>query len=233
MTGAQEAVKGITIKEMPEDLRPRERLLSAGPQALSNAELLAILIRTGTRTETAIDVARRVLSRPEGLQYLALASLEELQKEKGIGLAKAAELKAALELGRRLAAFTLSRTVIKNPWDVAGLLMDEMRFLDRENFRTVSLNTKNQVLGVDSVSVGSLNSSQAHPREVFKDPIRRSAAAIILVHNHPSGDPAPSQEDILVTRRLVEAGQILGIEVLDHLIIGDGRFTSLKERNLL
>jgi DNA repair protein RadC len=225
--------RAATIKEMPEELRPRERLLAAGPQALSNAELLAILIRTGTRMETAIDVARRVLSRPEGLQYLAQASLEELQKEKGIGLAKAAELKAALELGRRLAAFTLTRTIIKNPWDVASLLMDEMRFLDRENFRTVSLNTKNQVLGVDSVSVGSLNSSQAHPREVFKDPIRRSAAAIILAHNHPSGDPTPSQEDIAVSRRLVEAGRILGIEVLDHLIIGDGRFTSFKERNLL
>ncbi|WP_258360963.1 RadC family protein [Moorella sulfitireducens] len=231
MTG--EAAKGTTIKGMPADLRPRERLLSSGPQALSNAELLAILIRTGTRTETAIDVAQRLLSRPEGLQYLAAASLEELQKEKGIGLAKAAELKAALELGRRLAAFNLSRAAIKNPWDVAGLLMEEMRYLDRENFRTISLNTKNQVIGIDSVSVGSLNSSPAHPREVFKDPIRRSAAAIILVHNHPSGDPTPSQDDLAVTRRLVEAGQILGIEVLDHLIIGDGRFTSFKERNLL
>ncbi|MGI6285322.1 hypothetical protein MHOCP_05010 [Moorella humiferrea] len=228
-----ETAKGTTIKEMPADLRPRERLLTAGPQALSNAELLAILIRTGTRTETAIDVARRLLSRPEGLQYLASASLEELRQEKGIGLAKAAELKAALELGRRLAAFNLSRTVVKNPWDVAGLLMDEMRFLDRENFRTVSLNTKNQVIGIDNVSVGSLNSSPAHPREVFKNPIRRSAAAIILAHNHPSGDPTPSQEDIMVTRRLVEAGRILGIEVLDHLIIGDGHFFSLKERNLI
>ncbi|OIQ08613.1 hypothetical protein MOOR_17600 [Moorella thermoacetica] len=229
MTGGQ----GVTIKELPAELRPRERLLAAGVQALSNAELLAILLRTGTRTESALDVARRLLSGPDGLQFLAGATLEELQQQKGIGLAKAAELKAALELGRRLAAFTLSRTVIRNPRDVAGLLLDEMRYLDRENFRTVSLNTKNQVLGIDNVSVGSLNSSLAHPREVFKDPIRRSAAAIILAHNHPSGDPTPSQEDIMVTRRLVESGHILGIEVLDHLIIGDGRFISLKERNLL
>lgn len=229
MTGGQ----GVTIKELPAELRPRERLLAAGVQALSNAELLAILLRTGTKTESALDVARRLLSRPDGLQFLAGATLEELQQQKGIGLAKAAELKAALELGRRLAAFNLNRTVIRNPQDVAGLLLDEMRFLDRENFRTISLNTKNQVLGIDNVSVGSLNSSLAHPREVFKDPIRRSAAAIILAHNHPSGDPTPSQEDILVTRRLVEAGRILGIEVLDHLIIGDGRFASLKERNLL
>jgi len=232
VTGKHRTDQGNTIKEMPADLRPRERLLAAGVQALSNAELLAILLRTGTKSETAIDLACNILSRPEGLRYLAEASLEELQKQKGIGLAKAAELKAALELGRRLAALTLSRIIIKSPQDVANLLMDEMRYLDRENFRTVSLNTKNRVLGIDSVSVGSLNSSLVHPREVFKNPIRRSSAAIILVHNHPSGDPTPSQEDIQVTRRLVEAGRILGIEVLDHLIIGDGCFTSLKEQNL-
>jgi len=218
---------------MPAELRPRERLLNDGVQSLSNAELLAILLRTGTRSETAIDLACNILSRPEGLRYLAEASVEELQKQKGIGLAKAAELKAALELGRRLAALTLSRMTVKCPQDVANILMDEMRYLDRENFRTVSLNTKNRVLGIDSVSVGSLNSSLVHPREVFKTPIRRSAASIILVHNHPSGDPAPSREDINVTRRLVEAGRILGIEVLDHLIVGDGCFTSLKELNLI
>jgi DNA repair protein RadC len=223
--------QGYTIKEMPPDLQPRERLLAAGVQALSNVELLAIMLRTGTRSETALDLAHKLLARPEGLRYLAEASLEEMQKQKGIGLAKAAELKAALELGRRLAVLSLSRTVIKSPQDVANLLMDEMRYLDREYFRTVSLNTKNRVLGVDNVSIGSLNSSLVHPREVFKNPIRRSAAAIILVHNHPSGDPGPSKEDVQVTRRLVEAGQILGIEVLDHLIIGDGSFISLKEQN--
>ncbi|MDK2821002.1 MAG: repair protein RadC [Clostridia bacterium] len=233
MSGGEQVRQGTTIKEMLAELRPRERLLNFGVEALSNAELLAILIRTGTKTETAIDVATRLLSKPEGLKYLAEASIEELQKQKGIGLAKASELKAALELGRRLAAFTLSRKVIKNPQDVANLLMEEMRCLDREYFRTVSLNIKNYVLAVDNVSIGGLNSSLAHPREVFKDPIRRSAASIILAHNHPSGDPTPSKEDIEVTKRLSEAGKILGINVLDHLIIGDGRFVSLKERNLI
>lgn len=218
---------------MPPELRPRERLHAAGVQALSNAELLAILLRTGTKSETAIDLATSILSRPEGLRFLAEASLEELQKQKGIGLAKAAQLKAALELGRRLAALDLFRMTITCPRDIAGVLMDEMRYLDREHFRTVSLNTKNRVLGIDSVSVGSLNSSLVHPREVFKTPIRRSAAAVILAHNHPSGDPTPSQEDIQVTRRLVEAGQILGIDVLDHLVIGDGRFTSFKEQDII
>lgn len=182
MTGGQ----GVTIKELPAELRPRERLLAAGVQALSNAELLAILLRTGTRTESALDVARRLLSGPDGLQFLAGATLEELQQHKGIGLAKAAELKAALELGRRLAAFTLNRTVIRNPQDVAGLLLDEMRYLDRENFRTVSLNTKNQVLGIDNVSVGSLNSSLAHPREVFKD----QSAAVLRPSFWPTIIPA-------------------------------------------
>jgi len=225
--------KKPTLKEMPQHLRPRERLLREGPGALSEAELLAILLRTGTRRETALDLAHRLLSRPEGLAFLAIAPLEELQKERGVGLAKAAQIKAALELGRRLNHFIFHQEPIKGPQDVARLLMDQMRFLDREVFRTVSLNVKNRIIAIDTVSVGSLNSSLVHPREVFKDPIRRSAAAIILVHNHPSGDPSPSEEDVGVTRRLVEAGRILGIQVLDHIIIGDGVYFSFKEKNLL
>lgn len=228
-----ECYRGRTIKDLPEDLRPRERMLAFGAQALSNAELLAILLRTGNPQETALEVAQRLLSQPGGLRYLAEASLEELKGQKGIGLAKAAQIKAAIELGRRLAAFRPERPVIKGPADAAHLLMDEMRYLDREHFRTISLNTKNRVLAIDNVAVGSLNSSYVHPREVFKGPVRRSAAAVILVHNHPSGDPAPSLEDIQVTRRLVEAGKVLGIEVLDHLILGDGSFVSMKEKGLL
>ena len=208
-------------------------MLAFGAQALSNAELLAILLRTGNPQETALEVAQRLLSQPGGLRYLAEASLEELKGQRGIGLAKAAQIKAAIELGRRLAAFRPERPVIKGPADAAHLLMDEMRYLDREHFRTISLNTKNRVLAIDNVAVGSLNSSYVHPREVFKGPVRRSAAAVILVHNHPSGDPAPSLEDIQVTRRLVEAGKVLGIEVLDHLILGDGSFVSMKEKGLL
>lgn len=224
---------GKTIKDLPEDLRPRERMVTFGVQALSNAELLAILLRTGNPQETALELAQRLLSQPGGLRYLAEASLEELKSQKGIGLAKAAQIKAAIELGRRLAAFRPERPLIQNPADAAYILMDEMRYLDREHFRTISLNTKNRVLAIDNVAVGSLNSSYVHPREVFKGPVRRSAAAVILVHNHPSGDPAPSLEDIQVTRRLVEAGKVLGIEVLDHLILGDGSFISMKEKGLL
>lgn len=164
---------------------------------------------------------------------MAETSLEELKDQKGIGLAKAAQIKAAIELGRRLRIFRPERPLIHTPADAAHLLMDEMRYLDREHFRTISLNTKNRVLAIDNVAVGSLNSSFVHPREVFKGPVRRSAAAVILVHNHPSGDPSPSLEDIQVTRRLVEAGKILGIEVLDHLILGDGSFVSMKEKGLL
>ncbi|MDN5347267.1 MAG: repair protein RadC [Clostridia bacterium] len=222
----------VTIKEMPRELRPRERLQTFGAQALSDGELLALLIRTGTKKETALDLARKLLSSPQGLRFIAEASLEELKKQKGIGLAKACQLKAAIELGRRLAAYMQERISVRSPRDVVNLLIDEMRFLDREHFRTVSLNTKNQVLAINTVSVGSLNSSIVHPREVFKDPIRHSAAAVVLVHNHPSGDPEPSQEDLMVTRRLAEAGKILGIEVLDHLVLGDGRYVSFKERNL-
>ncbi|MBE3580046.1 MAG: DNA repair protein RadC [Thermoanaerobacteraceae bacterium] len=225
--------EGRTIKKLPEDLRPRERMLLAGAQALSNAELLAILLRTGTPRENALDLAQRLLAQPGGLRYLAEVSLEELKEQKGIGLAKAAQIKAAVELGRRLAAYSAHRPVIQQPGDVAALLMDEMRYLDREHFRTISLNTKNRILAVDNVAVGSLNASLVHPREVFKGPIKRSAAAIILVHNHPSGDPSPSVEDIQVTRRLAEAGRLLGIEVLDHVVLGDGSFVSMKERGLL
>ncbi|MGB9660978.1 MAG: RadC family protein [Moorellaceae bacterium] len=223
----------MTIKTMPPDLRPRERMLAVGPQALSNAELLALLLRTGTPQETALELAERLLAQPSGLRYLAEASLEELRDQKGIGLAKAAQIKAAIELGRRLSVYMADRSVIQHPEDVARLLMEEMRYLDREHFRTVSLNTKNRVLAIDNVAVGSLNASLVHPREVFKGPVRRSAAAVILVHNHPSGDPSPSLEDIQVTRRLVEAGRLLGIEVLDHLILGDGSYLSMKEKGLL
>ncbi|WP_088554542.1 RadC family protein [Calderihabitans maritimus] len=224
----------LTIKELPEELRPRERMLQVGPQALSNAELLAILIRTGSARETALDLAQKLLCRPNGLRYLVEASIEELSSIKGMGLAKAAQIKAAVELGRRLATSSSElRPCIRSPEDVIRLVMEEMRYLDREHFRAISLNTKNQVIAMDTVSVGSLNSSIVHPRELFKEAIRRSAAALVLVHNHPSGDPTPSQEDIDVTRRLAEAGQILGIKVLDHVIIGDGKYLSMKEKGLI
>jgi DNA repair protein RadC len=224
----------INIKALPEDLRPRERLAASGPEELANFELLAIILRTGWRQENALALAQRLLAKPYGLRFLAEVSFTELAAIKGLGPAKAAQIKAAVELGRRLAQMGQARRpAIHSPADVARLLMEDMRYLDREHFRSLALNTRNQVLAVNRISVGSLNSSIVHPREVFKQAISSSAAAVILVHNHPSGDPAPSSEDIEVTGRLVQAGNILGITVLDHIIIGDGRYLSFKEKGLM
>lgn len=224
----------LSIKDMPEDERPRERLLSQGAEALSNAELLAILIRTGTPTASALDLAARVLAVAGGLKGLVRADIRELEEIKGLGPAKGAQIKAALELGQRIATLgPEERATIRCPEDVCKLVMEEMRHLDREYFRTISLNTKHHVMAIDTVSIGNLNSSIVHPRELFKNPIKRSTAALILVHNHPSGDPAPSREDIEVTKRLRDAGMLLGIEILDHIIIGDNNYTSLKEQGMI
>lgn len=227
----------LTLKDLPAEERPRERLWKYGPEVLSNAELLAIIIRTGNRNETALALAQRMLSelgQGEGLNFLVDATVEELTKVKGISMAKACAIKAAVELGKRIGGIkSTGKVFIRSPRDVANLLMNEMRYLKKEYFRTIQLNVKNQVLAVEDISVGSLNSSIVHPREVFKGPIRRSSAAIILIHNHPSGDPSPSREDIEVTRRLYEAGKLLGIDVLDHIIIGDGIYTSLKEKGII
>ncbi|MHB9144081.1 MAG: RadC family protein [Symbiobacteriia bacterium] len=229
----------LTVKSLPPGERPRERLASLGASALSEAELLALLLGTGTRRETAIDLAQRLLElgldqkdAVRSLQYLVLAPLEEIAAIPGIGEAKAARIKAALELSQRLAGARAVRPLIRRPEDAAQLCMASMRHLDREHFRVLLLDTKHRVLGDEQVSIGHLNASLVHPRELFKGAIRRSAAAIILVHNHPSGDPTPSSEDLDVTGRLAAAGKILGIEVLDHIIIGDNQYASFKERGL-
>jgi DNA repair protein RadC len=223
----------LTIKDLPRDIRPRERLLAAGPNALSNSELLAIILGTGNRQESALNLAGRLLS-PFGLRFLVEASIEELSAIKGIGEAKATQIKAALELGKRMAAGGgEARASVCSPQDAGNLVMEDMRYLDRESFRVILLDTKNHVLGIETVSLGSLNASIVHPRELFRHAIRRSAAAVILVHNHPSGDPTPSREDLEITRKIHEAGQLLGIEVLDHLVIGDNRFVSFKEKGLI
>jgi len=221
----------VTIKDMPADLRPRERLLRDGAGVLTDIELLAIILRTGTAAASAVQLAAAVLGRFGHLRGLVQASVEELSLLPGIGPAKAAQIKAALELGRRVAASSgAERPVIKSPEDVAGLVMEEMRHLDREHFRALLLNTRHQVIAQETISIGTLNSSAVHPRELFKNAVKRSAAALILVHNHPSGDPAPSREDLEITRRLQEAGRIIGIDVLDHVIIGDNTFVSLKAK---
>jgi len=213
--------------------RPRERLASLGPQALSNAELLAILLRVGVSGENAVQVGHRLLTTFGGLSGLHRASYAEVCDQFGIGPAKAAQIKAAIELGRRLAVETpAERHAIHSPKDAADLVRYEMSALEQEHLRVFLLNTRNQVMDIVEVYRGSLNSSQVRVGELFKAPVRRSAAAIIVAHNHPSGDPSPSPDDIAVTRAIVQAGKLLDIEVLDHLIIGQGRFVSLKERGL-
>lgn len=226
-----ESAHSLTLREVPEEERPRERMLAYGAGALSNAELLAILLRTGARRESAVTLSQRLLQTAGGLRGLMDCSLEQLCELRGIGPAKALQIQAALELGKRLARTEMEAApVIRSPRDVASFMMEELRYLQQEHFVVLFLNTKNRVTGRETLSIGSLNAAIVHPREVFRAAVRRSAASIICVHNHPSGDPTPSAEDLQLTERLAEAGRILGIELLDHVIIGDRQFISLKER---
>ncbi|HZD11058.1 MAG TPA: DNA repair protein RadC [Candidatus Binatia bacterium] len=221
------------IRDMPQDERPRERLMRLGARVMSNAELLAIMMRTGVGGENVLRLADRLLAHFEGLPGIARASLTELQVVNGIGPAKAVEIKAALELGRRLmASAPEERPRITSPADAANLLMSEMMLLEQEDLRVVLLDTRNQVLRVETVYRGSLNTSVVRVGEIFRAAIKDNAAAIIVAHNHPSGDPAPSPEDVHVTRQIRQAGTLLDIELLDHIIIGHQRYVSLKERGL-
>ncbi|MGE5405565.1 MAG: RadC family protein [Candidatus Saccharibacteria bacterium] len=222
-----------TIKELPEDLRPRERLAAKGEDFLNDAELLAILLGSGTREMSAIELAENIIKDNKGLRFAKNLSLQELGNIKGIGLAKATRIKAAVELGKRLSERVSDHRYISSPEDVKNLVMEDMRYLDREQFRCMYLGRKNQVLATEIISIGGLASSPVHPREVFKSAIKRSAASVILIHNHPSGDPAPSTEDIDITRRLIESGKLLGIDVLDHIIVGDGKYVSMKSTNII
>ncbi|OPL10210.1 MAG: hypothetical protein AVO34_11905 [Firmicutes bacterium ML8_F2] len=224
----------IMIKDLPCEERPREKLKAMGPEALSNAELLAILLRTGHKNESAVQLATRILAGGGGLRNLPELALEDLQEFKGIGPDKAVTIKAALELGCRLASAPREANgSVNSPRQAAAIFMEELRYKKKEYFKILLLNTKNFIIAREEVSVGSLNASIVHPREVFTVPIRKSASSVIFFHNHPSGDPSPSEEDIGLTRRLVEAGEILGIKVRDHIIIGDGCYFSFKEKGLL
>ncbi|MBK5251608.1 MAG: DNA repair protein RadC [Peptostreptococcaceae bacterium] len=222
------------MKELPEDERPREKLVLNGAGSLSNPELLAILLRTGMKGMSAIELSKKILYKnKDGLAYLGRCRVDELVKINGIGKAKACQLLAALELGKRMDKLTATKRFdVHAPKDVANRYMSELRFLDREVFKVLYLNTKNEILKDENISVGSLNASIVHPREVFKPAIVYSSNAIILMHNHPSGNPSPSQEDIQITKRLSEAGELIGIKVLDHIVIGDGNYYSLKENGL-
>lgn len=225
----------MIIKEMPGDERPREKLLQYGPQYLSNSELIAILLRTGTKEKSAISLAHELLAKERrGIYYLAQALPEELAEISGIGKAKACQILAALELGKRVAARPPEiRDSVTSPESVALIFMEEMRNLNKENFRMLILNCKGEIISKESIAVGDLTSAIVHPREVFNSAVRKSAKAVILIHNHPSGSTIPSKEDINMTKRLKEAGEILGIEVLDHIIIGDGDWLSFSQKNLL
>jgi len=224
----------VVIRDLPAEERPRERLARYGPEALSNAELLAILLRVGSRGESAVGLAQRLLSERGGLRGIATATVESLSAIPGVGLAKAAQLKAAFELGKRLAATTdVDRPTIGNPADAANLVMEDLRYRDQECFLAIFLDVRNRVLGLRIITTGSLSKNIIHPRELFKEAVSRSSASLIVCHNHPSGDPTPSEEDRQLTRRLVEAGELMGIPVLDHLVIGAGRFVSLKEKGLM
>jgi DNA repair protein RadC len=223
----------LTIHDFPEGERPRERLQYYGASALSNAELLAILLRIGSPGENVVTLSTRLLRDFGGLAGLDKAGFGDLKQVKGISTAKIAQLKAALELGRRLLISSPdARPQITCPTDAANLLMLEMGSLEQEHLRTILLDTKNRVLESPTVYQGNVNSSIIRISEVFRQAIRANATALIVAHNHPSGDPTPSPEDVQVTRSIVEAGDLLGVEVLDHLVIGHQRFVSLKERGL-
>lgn len=224
----------ITLRDVPEHDRPRERMLREGAHALSDAELLAVLLRTGTHRESAVMLAQRMLKEAGGLSRIPQLGVSEMTEIKGIGEAKALQIQAGIELGRRLSQLTQgAKPLIRSPRDAAALVMEELRYLQKEYFIALFLNTKNHVIAKETLSIGSLNAALVHPREVFRSAIRRGCASIICAHNHPSGDPTPSKEDISLTNRLVEAGNIIGIEVLDHLVIGDGIFVSLKEQGYI
>lgn len=224
----------LRIADMLPDDRPRERLERSGPESLTTPELLAILFRTGTPKRNAVQVAEDLFRELGGLGGIATASLVELACVSGIGRVKAIEVKAAVELGKRLSATKEDvKPVIRSPEDVAQLMMAELRYEQVEHLCALVLDARNQVRHTRKISTGTLTESLVHPREVFREAIRFSAASLCLVHNHPSGDPTPSPEDIKTTKRLLEAGKILGIDLLDHVIIGDGRWTSLKQLGLL
>lgn len=227
-------LNSLSIRDFPQDERPRERMINDGPESLSNHELLAILLRTGTKNESVIHLANKLLKQFDGLRMLKDASIQEITSIPGIGTAKAVQVMAAIELGRRIHQLTFhERYMIRSPKDAANYVMEEMRFLTQEHFVCLYLNTKNQVLHKRTVFIGSLNASIVHPREVFKEALKRSSASIICIHNHPSGDPSPSREDIEVTKRLAECGRLIGIELLDHIIIGEQKYVSLKEKGYL
>jgi DNA repair protein RadC len=220
------------IRDMPIDERPRERLRMRGPEALTNAELVAILLRTGTSGENVVTLAQRILSRFEGLRGLGKASFGELSTQRAMGEAKASQLLAAMELGKRMLHEQPERRIVRAAEDVFRMLFADMALLEQEELRVILLSTRNEVIAMRDVYRGNVSSAVVRIGEVFRDAVREGCPNIIAVHNHPSGDPSPSAEDAVLTKQLVEAGRLLGIEVLDHVVIARSGFVSLKDRKL-
>lgn len=230
----QDPKRSYKISDISENERPREKMALHGAAVLTDAELLAILLRTGLQGENAVDMGKRLLKEFGGIRGIHQISLDEFRQARGIGLAKATQIKAAIELGRRLNSLEQqSRPTISSPGDVVQLVQYEMMGLIQEHLWVLLLNTKNQVIRIEKVYKGTLNSSTVRIAELFKPAVVRNAAGIILVHNHPSGDPTPSSEDVRLTRSVVQSGMLLDIEVLDHIIIGEaGKYSSLKQKKL-
>ena len=221
----------IMVRDLPKEERPREKLITYGASALSNAELLAVLLHTGTREHSVLHLAESVLGKykERGMAAMAQMSVRDLADIHGIGPSKAATILAAVELGRRLSQKAAAKVqIVHGPEDAAHFAMPHLRYEQKEHFAVLLLNTKNHILGLRDISIGSLSASIVHPREVFSMAIRYAAASMILVHNHPSGDPTPSEEDIRTTKMLIDCGNLLRIKVVDHLVIGDGRYVSMQ-----
>lgn len=226
--------KNYTISKIPKDERPREKLLKYGAEILTNSELLALIIGFGSKKDSAITLAQKIIyNNNKGLLNIVETDAEELKSFNGINDAKAAKILAVAELSKRISRERVNKIKIASPQTIAALLLEDMRYLKKEVFKIVLLDTKNNIISINNVSVGCLDSTIVHPREVFLDAIKNSSAAIILVHNHPSGEVEPSKDDINITNRIIECGKIIGIKVLDHIIIGDGNYLSFKEKGYI
>jgi DNA repair protein RadC len=224
----------MRVKDLPLSERPYEKLEACGPGVLSDAELLAIIIRSGSKKERSIELAQRILGiKKQGIRGIYELSLEDLQKVSGIGRVKSIQIKAIAELSKRISKNNaVTKLKISSPGTIASIFMEELRYLKQEHLKIVFLDTKNQIISDKFLTVGTVNASLINPREVFIEALKHNAVHVILLHNHPSGDPTPSREDILITKRIINAGDIIGIKLLDHIIIGDGNYISLKEQGI-